>query len=273
MDVLTHSALQNPTFSAQQVELYLANRTGMLTQNGAGVIGWEKLPEDLRATLSNNTLEGLSQLPTDWPEIEFLFLDAYSGYMSDLLTGAPTDGKLYCSSSTGLIAPFSRGNVTINSTDTADNPVVQPNLLGDPRDQEMAVAAFKRAREAFNNPAIAPVVIGEEAFPGRNVSTDAQILDFVKNSGFTIYHASATNAMGLANDTMAVVDSKARVIGVDGLRVVDISAFPFLLPGHPQGVVCKGTLDNPQFLKRLNLTIFSDGLAEKIAADMLLDRP
>ncbi|KAL9625685.1 MAG: hypothetical protein Q9160_000003 [Pyrenula sp. 1 TL-2023] len=239
VDVLTHSAMQNPTFSAQQVELYLANRTGMLTQNGAGVIGWEKLPRNLRASLSNTTLQGLSQLPSDWPEIEFLFLDAYSGYMTDLLTGAPEDGKMYCSSSAGLIAPFSRGNVTINSTDTADNPIVQPNLLGDPRDQEMAVAAFKRAREVFNNPAMAPVIIGEEAFPGLNVSTDAQILNFVKDSGFTVYHAAATNAMGLANDTAAVVDSKARVIGVDGLRVVDISAFPFLLPGHPQGVVCR----------------------------------
>ena len=211
----------------------------MLTQNGAGIVGWEKFPQTLRPTLSNATLNSLSQLPTDWPEIELLFLDAYAGYMKDLLTGAPADGKMYCSSAAGLIAPFSRGNVTINSTDTADNPVVQPNLLADPRDQEMAVAAFKRAREAFNNPAVAPVVIGEEAFPGRNVSTDAQILDFVKNSAFTIYHAAATNAMGLENDTAAVVDSKARIIGVDGLRVVDISALPFLLPGHPQGVVCK----------------------------------
>ncbi|KAL9105596.1 MAG: hypothetical protein Q9227_009254 [Pyrenula ochraceoflavens] len=253
VDVLTHSALQSPAFSAQQVELYHANRTGMLTQNGAGVIGWEKLPDSLRVNLSSATLEGLSQLPADWPEIEFLFLDAYSGYMKDLLTGAPVDGKMYCSSSTGLIAPFSRGNVTINSTDTANNPVVQPNLLGDPRDQEMAIAAFKRARQAFNNPAIAPVIIGEEAFPGRNVSTDAEILDFVKNSGFTVYHAAATNAMGRANDTMAVVDSKALVIGVDRLRVVDVSAFPFLPPGHPQGVIY--------------------GLAEKIAAEMLSNSP
>ena len=241
----------------------------MLTQNGAGTLGWEKLPEALRSTLSNATLDGLSQFPADWPEIELLFLDAYSGYLTDLLTGAPIDGKMYCSSSAGLIAPFSRGNVTINSTDTADNPVVQPNLLGDPRDQEMAVAAFKRAREVFNNPVIAPVIIGEEAFPGRNVSTDTQILDFIKNSGFTVYHAAATNAMGLANNTMAVVDSKARVIGVDGLRVVDVSALPFLLPGHPQGVVCKLTVDGSPHIN--SLTCSPDGFAEKIAADMLAE--
>jgi hypothetical protein len=35
------------------------------------------------------------------------------------------------------------------------------------------------------------------------------------------------------------VDSKARVIGVKGLRVVDASAFAVLPPGHPQSTVCK----------------------------------
>ena len=48
--------------------------------------------------------------------------------------------------------------------------------------------------------------------------------------------------MGLANDSMAVVDSRARVFGVSGLRVVDASAFPFLPPGHPQATVCKSSL-------------------------------
>lgn len=45
--------------------------------------------------------------------------------------------------------------------------------------------------------------------------------------------------MGVESDSMAVVDSHARVYGVQGLRVVDASAFPFLPPGHPQSTVCK----------------------------------
>ena len=45
--------------------------------------------------------------------------------------------------------------------------------------------------------------------------------------------------MGKRNDSMAVVDSKAKVIGVQGLRVVDAAAFPLLPPGHPQSTVCK----------------------------------
>jgi choline dehydrogenase len=43
--------------------------------------------------------------------------------------------------------------------------------------------------------------------------------------------------MGQASDPMAVVDNFAKVFGVTGLRAVDISAFPFALPAHPQGSV------------------------------------
>ena len=43
--------------------------------------------------------------------------------------------------------------------------------------------------------------------------------------------------MGMENETMAVIDAKARVIGVEGLRVVDASSFPVLPPGHPQATV------------------------------------
>jgi choline dehydrogenase len=67
-----------------------------------------------------------------------------------------------------------------------------------------------------------------------------------------LYHAASTCKMGQANDTLAVVDSKARVFGVEGLRVVDASAFPFLAPGHPQSGVYM--------------------LAEKIADDIMSGR-
>ncbi len=76
-------------------------------------------------------------------------------------------------------------------------------------------------------------MLGAEAFPGLNVSTDAQILSLIQHNAVASYHASATSAMGMANKSMAVLDSKARVFGVYGLRVVDASAFPVLPSGHP----------------------------------------
>lgn len=116
---------------------------------------------------------------------------------------------------------------------------MSPNYLLDPRDQEVAIAAFKRVRAIYATRAIAPVLVGGESFPGENVTTDAQILEGIRQSALAVYHTAATNAMGNASDPNAVVDSKARVIGVKNLRVVDASAFPFLPPGHPQSTVCK----------------------------------
>jgi choline dehydrogenase len=226
-------------FAAQQSELYLKNRTGLMTSTGADILGFEKLPASSRSNFSQSTRNGLNTFPSDWPEIEFLFLDAYSGLQRDFLTGGPRDSKMYGSASAALTAPFSRGNVTISSSDTADNPIVSPNYLLDPRDQEVAIAAFKRVRQIYATKAMKPIVIGEESFPGANVTTDAQILAGIRQSTLTVYHTAATNAMGKSTDPNAVVDSKAKVIGVNNLRVVDASAFPFLPPGHPQSTVCK----------------------------------
>ena len=80
------------------------------------------------------------------------------------------------------------------------------------------------------------VKIGEESFPGKNVTTDAQLLEAIMGNLSPIHHASSSCAMGKEGDEMAVVDSKARVFGVEKLRVIDSSSFPFTPPGHTQGV-------------------------------------
>lgn len=134
---------------------------------------------------------------------------------------------------------MSRGNVTLRSADTSDLPVINPNWLDDQADQEVVIAMFKRIRQAFQSEAMKPVVIGEEYNPGPQVQSDDQILEFIKDNVMTLWHPSCTCKMGTSDDDMAVVDSQARVYGVDGLRVVDASAFPFLPPGHPQSTVCR----------------------------------
>lgn len=192
----------------------------------------------------------------------------YVGNNSDLVTTQPKDGYEYGTILASLVAPTSLGNVTIISNDTADLPVVNPNWLGTETDQQVAVASYKRIREAFHSQAISPIVIGDEYYPGSQYSTDAEILEAIKNSVTTIYHASCTCKMGTRDDAMAVVDSRARVFGVRGLRVVDASSFAILPPGHPQSTVCKA-----QFVLiclNVGLTGITDMLAEKIAADIIL---
>lgn len=151
----------------------------------------------------------------------------------------PKDGYEYASMLGVLIAPSSRGNVTLKSADMSDLPIINPNWLGDTADQEVAIAMFKRMRQAFQSEAMAPVIIGKEYYPGTGVRSDSEILEFIKNNVMTLWHAACTCKMGTSDDDMAVVDSQARVFGVDGLRVVDASAFPFLPPGHPQSTVCE----------------------------------
>jgi len=123
--------------------------------------------------------------------------------------------------------------VTINSTSTHDNPLVSPNWLLDPIDQDIALQAVKRVREW----AAASPGVGQETSPGPSVQTDEQIIGWIKDAGSLIYHSSAGNKMGKADDPNAVTDTQGRVKGVTGLRVIDSSILPFLPPGHPMSSV------------------------------------
>ncbi|KAI9776010.1 MAG: hypothetical protein M1816_005646 [Peltula sp. TS41687] len=248
VDVVTHDSLSDPTFLALAIQQYNTNRTGILTNVGGDIAGFEKFPSHM---LKPSTYKELQDaFPSDWPHISYLVLDAYFGTGSDS-SFAGLDGKQYVAASVGLVATFSQGNVTIASSDTAVNPIISPNWLSDPRDQELAVAAFRRARQLFSTNAMTSIVRGE-AFPGTNFTTDAEILEVVRQSANSVYNAVGTNKMGKEDDPLAVVDSKGRVIGVNNLRVVDASIFPFV----------------PVYEWRLTFT-FADALAEKIAEDIL----
>lgn len=235
----TGTYLATPAQQALAVQQYLSKAAGPYSSAG-GYLSFEKLPAKSRAALSPRTSKLLAQFPSDWPEIEYI-ASGFPGGFANLTTIGAISGT--------LLTPSSRGNVTIGSASIADAPVVNLGWLSDPADGEVLVAAFKRVREAWNSSAIADIVVGPEIAPGDAVSTDAQILDFIKSSAQPIWHASSTCTMGKAGQKGAVVDSKARVFGVKGLRVVDNSVIPFSLPGHPQSSVYM--------------------LAEKIAEDIL----
>lgn len=235
----TFSSFNNVAFAAQAAKDFNEKAAGMYTNPTTDVLAWEKVPQPLRLTMSNSTLAALATYPADWPELEYLSLGAYLGYQQNLAKGDPNDGYNYASLAVALCTPRSRGNLTIASADTAVPAVINPNWLTDRADAEVAIAGFKRVRAFWQSEAMQPFIIGEEAFPGVQVQTDAQIEDIIRKSFNTIYHAACTCAMGHPDDNKAVVDNHSRVIGVQGLRVVDASAFPILPPGHPQSTVCK----------------------------------
>jgi choline dehydrogenase len=127
------------------------------------------------------------------------------------------------------LRPESRGRVQIRSTDAMEAPSMQPNYLSTDLDRRCAVAAIKLARSLASTDAMKPYVAGEFK-PGAEVKTDADLLEFAKNYGATIFHPSGTCKMG--SDAMAVVDDRLRVRGVTGLRVVDCAIMPTLVSGN-----------------------------------------
>jgi choline dehydrogenase len=217
-----------PKRNFEETEKYITNRTGMLTSTGADFAGFVKLSSDSHSTLSSGTQSSLAEtFPQDWPDAEFFAT-------SNGVSGLAHDGA---SIFIGLLATFSRGSVTIKSSDMADAPVIDPAWLTDKRDQELAINALKYARLLANTTSLRRVIVGEEVAPGSAVQSDEQILGYLRNSTVTYYHAACTCKMGMKNDSTAVVDKDGKVFGVDRLRVVDVSALPLLPPGQPQGTV------------------------------------
>ena len=192
VDLPTHSSLARPAFRAVAEAAYRTHRAGPLTNGGGDLAGWEKLPEAERAALSPATRTALARLPPDWPELEYLMLDGYVGDSGNYILGAPRDEFNYAAFTAALGAPMSTGSVTIRSADTKDLPVVDPRYLSDPADRELMVAGFKRARAVLASPAVRNVLVGEEVYPGPNVTTDAEILDAVRAGAMTVWHPAAT---------------------------------------------------------------------------------
>ena len=99
------------------------------------------------------------------------------------------DNDNYASIQCAIISPNSRGNVTISSSNINDHPVINLNLLTTTTDQEVAVQAFKRARQLAQSTGI---IVGPEVTPGEAVKTNDQILQWLKETTVTVHHASAT---------------------------------------------------------------------------------
>lgn len=108
---------------------------------------------------------------------------------------------------------------------------MQPNYLDTELDRRTAIAGVRLTRRLADAQPMHPLMKGEVK-PGRDVQTDTEILHFCRENGATIFHPSGTAKMGQAGDSMAVVDHRLRVHGVQGLRVVDASVMPTLVSGN-----------------------------------------
>jgi choline dehydrogenase len=126
--------------------------------------------------------------------------------------------------------PTSRGEIMIKSADAFSHPRISPNALSTEHDVEEMLAAVKFLRTIANHNPLRDL-IAEELRPGPALHGDAELIaDFRQRSG-TVYHPSCTCRMGPDAKT-SVVDSKLRVHGLQGLRVIDAAAFPSITSGN-----------------------------------------
>jgi choline dehydrogenase len=157
----------------------------------------------------------------DYPNLMFHFLPVAIRYDGT----SPSGGHGY-QVHIGPMYSDARGSIKIKSTDPTVHPAIRLNYLSTDQDRREWVEAIHCARHILSQPAMEPYD-GGEVSPGPSVKTDKEILDWVGRDGETAYHPSCTCKMG--TDEMAVIDPKTmRVHGVEGLRVVDSSALPYI---------------------------------------------
>jgi len=127
------------------------------------------------------------------------------------------------------LRPESRGVVEIKSADPMEAPSMRPNYLAAETDRICAVEAIKYARRLAATDALKPYIESEYK-PGAAVRSDAEILNYARENGATIFHPVGTCKMG--TDAMAVTDASLRVHGIANLRVVDCSIMPTITSGN-----------------------------------------
>jgi choline dehydrogenase-like flavoprotein len=135
------------------------------------------------------------------------------------------------------LSPLHLGNVTIGSTNINDPPIIDTSYLSTTDDQKVAIQGLKNAFAVAQSTAFEPVFLGrDKVFPSVSVSTDSQILDYVRKAPTTVWHASGTAAM-MPKASGGVVDSLLRVLGIQNLRIVDASIQPRISNHHIQAAV------------------------------------
>jgi choline dehydrogenase len=158
------------------------------------------------------------------PNVQFHF----GTLTADMTAGKPHDFPGFTMSVCQL-QPSSKGELRISSKDPSVPPVIHANYMSTEHDEQTMIAGFKLAREIAATPAMSEF-IDQEYNVDPSVQTDAQILEWIRGNGSSIFHPVSTCRMG--NDEFAVVDDRLRVRGVKGLRVVDASIMPTQISGN-----------------------------------------
>ena len=188
--------------TAEDVELLEREGRGALTSNLAEAGGFV------------HTRDGLAS-----PDSELLIAPVMS-YQENL--GVPTAHALALGPS--VLAPSSRGQVTLRSLNPATAPRIQHNYLQAEEDRACIVAGLRIVLGIAAQPALRDIITAPLEVP--DSESESHLLAFARHAGMTFYHPTSSCSIG------SVVDPALRVLGVDGLRVVDASVMPTIIRGN-----------------------------------------
>ncbi|KAI4598809.1 hypothetical protein KJ359_002702 [Pestalotiopsis sp. 9143b] len=218
-DITTYyQTFLNATESAIAEEEYADNHSGPLSSVSGESFATARLPD----SIFNSS--HYPSLASDRPHVIY----EYNG--APLSTEATYLSRSIVSGMTALVQPEASGYLTINSSDYTQAPLMFSNFYGSESDKTAILYAYKKLRELFANEALSEWIVSE-AYPGANVTSDADIWSAIQESARSFHHPVGTVALG------TVLDSEWRIKGLDNIRVVDSSAIPSLTTCHPQGVV------------------------------------
>ncbi len=182
----------------------IAEGMGMLTSNIGEAGGFLQLDE-----------------ARDVPELQFHFAPGWF-----ILHGGGNPEGHGITIAPGIVDTQSAGHLTLRSADPNDAPIIDPNYFSAESDLDVIVEGVKLARKIMASPEF-DAYRGEEHLPGKDVQSDDEIREFVRNWAQNIYHPVGTCKMG--GDPMAVVNDRLQVHGVTGLRVADASIMPHII--------------------------------------------
>ena len=187
---------------ANELRRYVTQGTGMLTYS---------------ASLCAASVKVLPESAT--PDVQCVFAPA--SYKPGLIR--KLDDRPGITGGPWQMRPLSRGYVLVRTPDPHDQPAINPRYLAEDTDQRAMIGGLRFLRRLFAAPALARHIV-EESMPGPNVQSDDELLNYARQNGSTVYHASCSCMMG--RHTMSVVDDELRVHGLDALRVIDASVMP-----------------------------------------------
>jgi choline dehydrogenase len=194
---------------------------------GARYAAFRKGPLTIAAGTSGAFFKTSPRLAT--PDIQIHFLPFSTDKMGEKLHSFSGFSASVCQ-----LRPESRGSLRIRSADPAVPPEIRINYLATETDRIANIEGLKILRKILQAPALRPYVT-EEVEPGAKVSSDEALLSYCRQRGSTIYHPTSTCRMG--SDSLAVVDQRLRVRGIEGLRVVDGSIMPDLVSGNTNAAI------------------------------------